>query len=222
MNTIINIAIDGPAAAGKSTISRKVAKKLNYMYIDTGAMYRCVTLYALRHGEDKMFEDLSQIDIRFQNSDSDTQRVILNNEDVTEEIRSKEVTLRVSEISSYEAVRTYLVHMQQQLAKEKGIVMDGRDVGTTVLPDAELKIFMQASPKVRAKRRLLEEIERGNNVDLETLTEQIIQRDTIDMSREISPLTQAEDALLLDTSQMTIDEVENYIVKLVVEKVGGK
>jgi cytidylate kinase len=222
MDTIINIAIDGPAAAGKSTISRKVAKKLNYMYIDTGAMYRCVTLYTLRHGEDKMFDDLNQIDIRFQNNDSDTQRVILNNEDVTEEIRSKEVTLRVSEISSYEAVRTYLVHMQQQLAKEKGIVMDGRDVGTTVLPDAELKIFMQASPEVRAKRRLLEEIERGNNVDLETLTEQIIQRDTIDMSREISPLTQAEDALLLDTSQMTIDEVENYIVKLVVEKVGGK
>lgn len=219
---IINIAIDGPAAAGKSTISRKVAKKLNYMYIDTGAMYRCVALYALKNGIENMFKHLDHLDIRFKNNDSDVQRVLLNNEDVTEEIRSKEVTANVSEIASYEAVRTYLVAMQQQLAEEKGIVMDGRDVGTTVLPDAELKVFMQASPSVRAKRRLIEERERGNDIDLDTLTEQIIKRDTIDMSREISPLTQAEDALLLDTSNMTIDEVEAHIVSLVLEKVGGE
>lgn len=219
---IINIAIDGPAAAGKSTISRKVAKKLNYMYIDTGAMYRCVALYALKNGIENMFKYLDHLDIRFKNNDSDVQRVLLNNEDVTEEIRSKEVTANVSEIASYEAVRTYLVAMQQQLAEEKGIVMDGRDVGTTVLPDAELKVFMQASPSVRAKRRLIEERERGNDIDLDTLTEQIIKRDTIDMSREISPLTQAEDALLLDTSNMTIDEVEAHIVSLVLEKVGGE
>lgn len=219
---MINIAIDGPAAAGKSTISKRVAKHLNYMYIDTGAMYRCVTLYALKYGNEKMFEDLKQLDIRFKNDDTSVQRVILNGKDVTDEIRSKDVTLNVSEVASYEAVRTYLVDMQQQLAKEKGIVMDGRDVGTTVLPDAELKIFMQASPTVRAKRRLIEEQNRGNDIDLATLTDQIIERDNYDMSREISPLIQADDALLLDTSDMSIEDVETYIVKLASEKAGGE
>lgn len=218
----INIAIDGPAAAGKSTISRRVAGRLNYMYIDTGAMYRSVTLFALNHGTEQMFDNLNRIDIRFKNEDSGNQRVLLNNEDVTEAIRSKEVTANVSEVASYEAVRTYLVNMQQQLADEKGIVMDGRDVGTTVLPDAELKIFMQASPKVRAERRLIEERERGNQVDLETLTKQIMERDAFDMSREISPLVQAEDAFLLDTSEMTIEEVESCIIKLALEKVEGE
>src|SRR5690625_1875376 len=199
MNNKINIAIDGPAAAGKSTISKRVAEQLNYIYIDTGAMYRAVTLLYIEKGKD-IINNLGSVEISFKREDSN--RVILNERDVTDEIRSQTVTANVSEVSSFEEVRSYLVAMQQKIGLEKGVVMDGRDIGTTVLPDAELKIFMQASPRVRAERRLLEEEARGNDIDLDELTSQIIRRDELDMSREISPLLQAHDRSEEHTSEL--------------------
>lgn len=217
MNNKINIAIDGPAAAGKSTISKRVAEQLNYIYIDTGAMYRAVTLLYIEKGKD-IINNLSSVEISFKREDSN--RVILNERDVTDEIRSQTVTANVSEVSSFEEVRSYLVAMQQKIGLEKGVVMDGRDIGTTVLPDAELKIFMQASPRVRAERRLLEEEARGNDIDLDELTSQIIRRDELDMSREISPLLQAHDAVLLDTTDLSIEDVEAQILHLAKQKIG--
>lgn len=210
----ISIAIDGPAAAGKSTIAKRVAKKLEYLYIDTGAMYRAVTLYVLEHG-DEIIQDISNhIHITFGTSDE----VYLNDKDVSKEIRSPEVTNNVSRVSAIGEVRTYLVDMQREISRTSSVVMDGRDIGTTVLPDAEVKIFMQASPKVRAERRLIEETARGNNIDLETLTAEIIRRDEIDSTRKISPLVKAEDAVLLDTSHLSIEEAEAKIIQLVEDK----
>lgn len=210
----ISIAIDGPAAAGKSTIAKRVAKKLEYLYIDTGAMYRAVTLYVLEHG-DEIIQDISNhIHITFGTSDE----VYLNDKDVSKEIRSPEVTNNVSRVSAIGDVRTYLVDMQREISRTSSVVMDGRDIGTTVLPDAEVKIFMQASPKVRAERRLIEETARGNNIDLETLTAEIIRRDEIDSTRKISPLVKAEDAVLLDTSHLSIEEAEAKIIQLVEDK----
>lgn len=217
MKNKINIAIDGPAAAGKSTISKRVAEQLNYIYIDTGAMYRAITLLYIENGKD-IINNLNDVEITFKREDSN--RVFLNSRDVTDEIRSQAVTSNVSEVSSFEAVRSYLVAMQQKIGLEKGVVMDGRDIGTTVLPDAELKIFMQASPRVRAERRLAEEKERGNDIDLDQLTSQIIRRDELDMNREISPLVQADDAVLLDTTELSIEEVEAHILHLAKQKIG--
>ena len=210
MKNKINIAIDGPAAAGKSTISKRVAKKLGYIYIDTGAMYRAITLHVIRHG-DAVLDHLEYVDIRFGASGTS---VFLNGEDVSQDIRSQEVTQRVSEVSSQHQVRSYLVSMQRKIAEEKGVVMDGRDIGSTVLPEAELKVYMKASAEIRAKRRLEEEEARGVKIDIGTLTEQIIRRDALDMNREISPLVKAPDAVLLDSSHMSIDEVEDKIIKL--------
>ncbi|MHC0552349.1 (d)CMP kinase [Salinicoccus sp. CNSTN-B1] len=210
MKNKINIAIDGPAAAGKSTISKRVAKKLGYIYIDTGAMYRAITLHVIRHG-DAVLDHLEDVDIRFGASGTS---VFLNGEDVSQDIRSQEVTQRVSEVSSQHQVRSYLVSMQRKIAEEKGVVMDGRDIGSTVLPEAELKVYMKASAEIRAKRRLEEEEARGVKIDIGTLTEQIIRRDALDMNREISPLVKAPDAVLLDSSHMSIDEVEDKIIKL--------
>lgn len=217
MDKKINIAIDGPAAAGKSTISKRVAEKLGYIYIDTGAMYRAVTLLYIEKGKG-IIDTLEDVEISFKRGDGN--RVLLNRRDVTEEIRSAAVTSKVSEISSFEAVRSYLVSMQQKLGQDKGVVMDGRDIGTTVLPDADLKIFMQASPRVRAERRLIEEKERGSDIDIDQLTAQIIKRDELDMNRDISPLIKAEDAVLLDTTEMTIDEAENFILEIAQNKIG--
>lgn len=217
MNNKINIAIDGPAAAGKSTISKRVAEQLNYIYIDTGAMYRAITLLYIENGKD-IINSLGNVEITFKRESSN--RVFLNLRDVTDEIRSQAVTGKVSEVSSFEEVRSYLVAMQQKIGLEKGVVMDGRDIGTTVLPDAELKIFMQASPRVRAERRLLEEKARGNDIDLDQLTSQIIKRDELDMNRQISPLVQADDAVLLDTTELSIEEVEAHILHLAKQKIG--
>ncbi|KIH71938.1 (d)CMP kinase [Salinicoccus roseus] len=210
MKKKINIAIDGPAAAGKSTISRRVAKRMAYIYIDTGAMYRAVTLHAIRNGRG-VIDQLDDLDIRF---GTDGTSIYLNGEDVSADIRSQEVTNNVSEISSLAEVRQYLVSMQRKIAEDKGVVMDGRDIGTTVLPEAELKVYMKASPEIRAKRRLKEEKERGIDIDLKTLTDQIIRRDDLDMNREISPLVKAHDAVLLDTSHMSIPEVEEKIIRM--------
>ncbi|HIW12170.1 MAG TPA: (d)CMP kinase [Candidatus Salinicoccus stercoripullorum] len=219
MKNKINIAIDGPAAAGKSTISKRVAEKLGYIYIDTGAMYRAVTLHVLNSGGG-VTDDLDELDIRFSNDEN--RSIYLDGNDVSAEIRSPEVTANVSEISSLKMVREYLVQMQRIIAAEKGVVMDGRDIGTTVLPEAELKIYMKASPEIRAERRLEEERQRGVDVDLSTLIQQIVRRDDLDMTREVSPLKKADDAILLDTSHMSIEEVENTIIRMAEEVLKGE
>lgn len=213
----INIAIDGPAGAGKSTVARQVAAQLSYVYVDTGAMYRAVTLLAQRNGIEATQSEalktlVENIDLQLIPTASG-QKILLQSEDVTEQIRSREVTAAVSRYAANEHVRKKLGDMQRQLAEERGIVMDGRDIGTHVLPNAELKIFLTASVKERARRRH-KELTASNYVPLEQLEAEIAERDKLDATREIAPLVQAQDAILLDSSDMSIEEVVGYIVKL--------
>ncbi|EGQ27583.1 cytidylate kinase [Sporosarcina newyorkensis 2681] len=213
----MRIAIDGPAAAGKSTIAKLVARKLGYTYIDTGAMYRAITYKVLQnavdpHDEEAIARLVGQTEIELQQGEQ-AQRVILDGRDVTEVIRSHEVTSQVSAIAALTSVRQLLMTKQQNLAKGSSVVMDGRDIGTSVLPDAELKIFMTASVEERAERRLLEEKQRGITVDYETLKGEISARDKADSEREISPLKKAKDAIIIDTTGKTIEEVTNSIVE---------
>ncbi|MCS4485467.1 (d)CMP kinase [Staphylococcus americanisciuri] len=214
--TAINIAIDGPAAAGKSTIAKRVATTLNMIYVDTGAMYRAITYFYLNNQH--TFSDfdtmIGQIDLKLIYDEQKGQRVILNEADVTDYLRSNEVTEQVSYVASQDAVRTYLVKVQQQLATDKGIVMDGRDIGTTVLPDAEVKVYMIASVEERAQRRLKDNIERGIPSTLAQLKKDIAERDAYDMNRDISPLIKAHDALEIDTTGMTIEAVTERIIHL--------
>ena len=201
----ISIAIDGPSAAGKSSIAKIVAKKLDYVYIDTGAMYRCVGYYCLQNNidlgdEQAVSEVLKDIKITM---DSEN-RVYLNDCDVSNEIRQD--------------VREFLVKQQRQMAKAGGVILDGRDIGTVVLPDAELKIYQSASVETRAMRRYLENKQRGLPADLETIKNDIEQRDYQDMNRKISPLKKADDAIVLDTSDLRIEEVVDEVLKLVKQK----
>ncbi|WP_168119177.1 (d)CMP kinase [Paenibacillus sp. HB172176] len=213
----INIAIDGPAGAGKSTVARKVADKLGYVYVDTGAMYRAVTLSAQRlavaaddhHALSALVKSL-KIDLL---PGEQGQSVYVNGEDVTSGIRSREVTSQVSYFAASGIVREVLSKMQRKLADRKGVVMDGRDIGTHVLPKAELKIFLTASASERALRRF-KELPANDSVSLEQLEQEIRERDRLDEQREISPLIKASDAKVLDSSHMTIDEVVEAIVKL--------
>ncbi|TDL97826.1 (d)CMP kinase [Macrococcus brunensis] len=212
----INIAIDGPAAAGKSTIAKKVAAALDMVYVDTGAMYRAITLAYLK-SDDKDFERLLQdIDIRLVADNG--QRVLLSGEDITERIRENDITENVSYVASQGAVRSFLVELQQQMTRDKGVVMDGRDIGTTVIPDAELKIYMVASVEERANRRQLDNEARGIESTVEQLKEDIAHRDHLDMTREISPLTQAGDAIEIDTTGRSIEDVTAIILKLASDK----
>ncbi|XEC92770.1 (d)CMP kinase [Paenibacillus tarimensis] len=213
----INIAIDGPAGAGKSTVAREVAERLDYIYIDTGAMYRAVTLFAFRNDiepEDKprLAELISRLQIELQPG-KDGQKVYVDGENVTDAIRSREVTLRVSGIAAVDAVRKRLVDMQRTLAARKGVVMDGRDIGTHVLPDAELKVFLTASVQIRAERRF-EEIKHKQRVSIEELEKEIAERDRMDQEREISPLICAADAKVIDSSTLTIEQVVQQIIEL--------
>ncbi|REK59177.1 MAG: (d)CMP kinase [Thermobacillus sp.] len=213
----IAIAIDGPAGAGKSTVARLVAGRFGYVYIDTGAMYRAVALAALRAGvEPGMTGELeklvSELDIRLEPGDV-VQRVRLNGEDVTDEIRSRAVTSVVPAYAAVPAVRARLVELQRAMAREGGVVMDGRDIGTHVLPDAELKVFLTASVQERARRRY-EESGRAQGMTLEMLEEEIAERDRQDASREISPLVKAEDAIVLDTTTLTAEEAAERIAAL--------
>ncbi len=206
-----NVAIDGPAGAGKSTIAKQVAKKENLIYVDTGAMYRAVALYLLRSGvnvrdEKIVSEKCKEADITIRYQDG-TQVVVLNGEDVGAFLRTEEVGLTASVTSAYPAVRAHLLQLQKNLAAENDCIMDGRDIGTVVLPGAQLKIFLTASSTVRAKRRYDELKAKGEEADLEQIRLDIEKRDRQDMTREISPLKQAEDAVLLDTSDLTIEEV---------------
>lgn len=213
----INIAMDGPSAAGKSTIADILAAKLGYIHLDTGAMYRCVALKALREGialddADALKEMLGRTDIR-----QDTEKhIYLDGEDVSKAIREDHISMATSDVSKVGAVREDLVNRQKELAKEKGYILDGRDIGTVVLKDAEVKIYMTATAHARALRRLKQNLENGiSTSDLETIEKEIEARDYQDMHREISPLTKAEDAVEIDTSDMTIDEVVDRVYALV-------
>ena len=207
----MNIAIDGPAGAGKSTIAKRLAKKLGFIYVDTGAMYRAMAYYFLQHNIDAKDENAIaaacpdvDVTITYENGE---QQVLLNGENVNGVIRNEEVGNMASSTSVYPVVRKKLVELQRQLAKSADVIMDGRDIGTCVLPDAQVKIYLTASSATRAKRRYDELTEKGVSCDLAEIEKDIIDRDYRDMHRETSPLRQAEDAVLVDSSEMNIDEV---------------
>lgn len=215
----ISIAIDGPSAAGKSSIAKIIAKKLGYVYIDTGAMYRCVGYYCWQNNIDLNDEQavskvLDKINITMDSNN----RVYLNNINVSDQIRQDEISMSASKVSSYHDVRALLVKQQRQMASSGGVILDGRDIGTVVLPDAKLKIYQSASVETRAKRRYLENHQRGILTDFETIKKDIEQRDHQDMNRQISPLKKADDAIVLDTSDLSIEEVVNEVIKLVKKK----
>ena len=215
---MINIAIDGPAGAGKSSAAKLAAKKLGYIYVDTGALYRAVGVAVLRRGLDTSKKEnvipvLTEIRIELKFEDG-TQRVYLNGEDVSDEIRLPEASMAASNVSAIPAVRAFLFDLQRNIAKKNDCIMDGRDIGTVVLPDAQLKIFLTASPEIRARRRFLELEQKGTPVDYETLLEEIKQRDYNDSHRAVAPLKPAEDAVMLDSTGMTLDEVVARICAL--------
>ncbi|MFV0480049.1 MAG: (d)CMP kinase [Anaerorhabdus sp.] len=216
----INVAIDGPTAAGKGTIAKELAKRLGYQYLDTGAMYRCVAYLSVQNGislddESEVLRIIKGMDIRFSGNDE----VYLNDENVTKQLRHGNISLGASDVGKLLNVRKEMVKQQQAIAKGKGIVMDGRDIGTVVLPDAEVKIFLTADANTRAERRFLENKQKGIETDLEVLKKQIVQRDEQDQNRINSPLLQATDALVVDTTDMTIEEVVDTIEKIIQNKI---
>ena len=218
-----SIAIDGPAGAGKSSIAKALSKRLGYIYIDTGAMYRAVALFFVENdvkdGTDSRIESLlEKLEISIKYEDG-AQKVILNGEDVTGKLRLEEIGKLASKFSAIGSVREKLVALQRKLAQKENVVMDGRDIGTVVLPNAGLKIYLSASSKVRAKRRYLELLEKGHtDLDINEIEDEIIKRDEADMNREISPLKQADDAYYLDSSDMTLEEVVSKILSMVKEE----
>ena len=217
-----NIAIDGPAGAGKSTIARRAAGQLGFVYVDTGAMYRAMALYFLRKGINPADEEAvsrtcseAEVSIRYQDG---AQQVLLNGEDVSGQIRTEEVGKTASVVSAYMPVREKLTELQKELAARENVIMDGRDIGTCVLPQAPAKIYLTASVEVRALRRFRELTEKGEACDLEEIKKDIANRDWKDMHREHAPLKQAEDAVVVDSSQMTIDQVVEAILAVAKEK----
>lgn len=223
MTKNISIAIDGPAAAGKSTVAKIVAEKFSYIYIDTGAMYRAITYKAQKaeinlEDEDALFQLLENTKIELFPGDNG-QLVFLDGDDVTNDIRSSEVTNNVSIVAIHKLIREEMVKRQQEFAVNGGVVMDGRDIGTFVLPNAEVKVFLLASVEERAQRRHLENLQKGFPSDLEKLKEEIAARDKIDSEREVAPLRKAKDAIEIDTSSLTIHEVVDRIVNLAAERI---
>ena len=219
---VINVAIDGPAGAGKSTISRKAAAELGYIYIDTGALYRTVGLNALRKGVDIQSDDAVvstltdelKVELRFIDGE---QRMFLNDEDVSSDIRTPEASMAASRVSAVPAVRKYLFDLQKNLAKTNNCIMDGRDIGTVVLPDADVKIFLTASPEARAERRYKELQEKGMDTPYEDVLKDMIKRDYDDSHRAIAPLKQADDAILCDTSNIGLEES----IQLIIDTIKG-
>lgn len=216
----MNVAIDGPGGAGKSSISRVIAEELNFIHVDTGAMYRAIGLYAIRNqclDADQITEKLPEIAVTLKFIGG-VQRVLLCDEDVTDYIRSPEVSMAASKVSAVPAVRAHLLDLQKKIAAENDIIMDGRDIGSVVLPDADLKIFLTASAEERASRRYLELKEKPDCPSYEEVLADIRQRDENDMNRAIAPLCQAEDAIFVDSSEMGFHEVVAYIESLIREK----
>ena len=220
---MINVAIDGPAGAGKSTVARGAAKKLGYIYVDTGALYRTVALAATRNGvlesaekTEQMLKDIT-VDLAF--DDAGAQCVYLNGEDVSSLIRTPEISMAASNVSKIPAVRAFLLGLQRDIAAKNNVIMDGRDIGTHVLPNADVKIFLTADAHVRALRRYEEFTAKGINCTLENVEREVIERDERDMNRAIAPLKQAEDAVRVDTSQMNIDEVVNCLRQLILDRI---
>lgn len=225
MNTI-RVAIDGPSGAGKSTLARAIAGKLGYLYVDTGAIYRTVGYYAYAHGLDPKDGEavsaaLPGISVEMAYGADGLQRMLLNGEDVTAAIRLPEISLYASAVSAHPDVRAFLLEMQRKLAWEHSVIMDGRDIGTVVLPDAEVKIFLTASPEARARRRCLELEQRGTPQPYDRVLEEIQERDWNDAHRPIAPLRQAEDAVLLDTTDLNFQESEAALLAIIGERMGG-
>ncbi len=219
----INVAIDGPAGAGKSTIARRAAASLGFIYVDTGALYRTVGLYSIRKGYDtkdaeKVNSTLPDIDIKLGFSGTE-QRVFLNGEDVSEAIRTPEASMGASNVSAIPQVREFLFDLQKDIAKNNDCLMDGRDIGTVVLPDAQVKIFLTASPETRAKRRYKELVEKGSDVKFEDVLDDLIKRDYQDTHREIAPLKAADDAVLLDTSELDFEGSLNAVLDIIKGKI---
>ena len=217
-----NIAIDGPAGAGKSTIAKALARTMDFVYFDTGATYRALAYFVVESELDPDDEQeisnqipKAEVSIRYENRE---QQVYVNGKNVTAHLREEKIGNTASKISAYKAVRAQLLSLQQDIAKTTDIIMDGRDIGTCVLPNAQVKIFLTASVETRAKRRFKELMEKGENPDLEKIKQDIAERDHRDMTRAISPLKQAEDAVLVDTSDMSIEEVVKHILSVVEEK----
>ena len=217
----INIAIDGPAGAGKSTIAKMVSAKMGYIYVDTGALYRTIALYITENDipDDKIEESLKNADVSLRFIDG-TQRVFLGDRDVSGLIRTPEISMAASRTSAIPAVRAYLFGTQQKIAAENNVIMDGRDIGTVVLPNADVKIFLTASAEERANRRYKELAEKPDCPPYEEILQDIIKRDYADMHREISPLRQAEDAVLVDTTTLNLEESAEAIVKVIESKIG--
>ena len=216
----INIAIDGPSAAGKSTIADLLAKKFQLMHLDTGAMYRCCAFAAVKQGislsdEAALSDMVKHLDIRF----DDNKQVYIGDKNVSVEIRSNDISMAASKVSAFAGVRRALVAMQQEIAEEKGYILDGRDIGTVVLPDADVKIYMVASVEARAKRRFDEYAQKGISADYDTIYQDIVQRDYQDTHRKESPLKQAEDAVLLDTTGLNLEQSCDRLLSLVKEKI---
>ena len=219
---ITNIAIDGPAGAGKSTIAKTASKELGFIYVDTGALYRTVGLNALRLGKDtrsaeEVVPTLKGLEVSLRFVDGE-QRVFLGEEDVSTAIRQNEVSMAASNVSAIPAVREFLFDLQRDIAKKNNCIMDGRDIGTVVLPDAQIKIYLTASAEARADRRFKELTEKGQQVEYDVILKEIKERDYQDMNREIAPLKQADDAVLVDTTELTLPQAIEYMLKVIKER----
>lgn len=220
----ISVAIDGPSGAGKSTLARKAAADLGYLYVDTGAIYRTVALSAVRRGIDpangaELVPTLNELDIRLEYAGDGLQHMYLNGEDVSQDIRVHEISQHASTVSAIPEVRAFLLELQRDLARKNNVIMDGRDIGTVVLPDAQVKIFLTASPESRARRRHLELQERGQDTEFDTVLRDIIRRDEQDINRPIAPLRQAEDAILIDTTHLDLEQSLQAILTTIKENI---
>lgn len=220
-----SIAIDGPSGAGKSTLAKRLAKHFNYIYIDTGAIYRTVGLYAMRKNTDRRDESaveklFPEVNIEIRHDDEGLQRMLLNGEDVSDEIRFPEVSIAASDVSALPAVRVFLLEMQRKFAMDNSVILDGRDIGTVVLPNADCKIFLTASSEERARRRMKELEQKGTPQSFDEVLRDIEYRDYQDTHRDIAPLRKAEDAIVLDTSRLSFDESFNALVDIINTKIG--